>query len=70
MASDPAINRSGGVSRLAILISASTRFLGSPGSNPWHHHLDLEQLQLAAGQYIVRLSDGKTGEERKIVFIQ
>ena len=39
-------------------------------ASPWHHHLDLTQLQLASGHYIIRMSDGQTGEEIKIVFIE
>lgn len=36
----------------------------------WHFALDLKKLQLAAGHYIVRISDGVNGEERKVVFVQ
>jgi len=36
----------------------------------WQHHLDLKKLQLIPGQYIVRLSNGVSVEERKVVFIQ
>jgi hypothetical protein len=39
-------------------------------ASPWHHHLDLTQLHLTAGHYVVRISDGRAGEERKIVFIK
>jgi len=39
-------------------------------SGLWQHHLDLKKLQLIPGQYIVRLSNGVSGEERKVIFIQ
>ncbi len=36
----------------------------------WQHQLDFRKLQLIPGQYIIRLSDGIAGEERKVVFTQ
>jgi|GEM_PF-2471426 len=38
-------------------------------SGYWQDHLDLRKLQIAPGQYIVRLSSGVLGEERKIIFM-
>jgi hypothetical protein len=35
----------------------------------WQDHLDLRKLQLIPGHYIVRLSNGMSGEERKIIYI-
>ncbi|HZV69974.1 MAG TPA: FG-GAP-like repeat-containing protein [Saprospiraceae bacterium] len=34
----------------------------------WQHHLDLRKLRLIPGPYIVRLSNGVSGEEKKVVF--
>lgn len=36
----------------------------------WQHGVDLRNLGLTPGQYIVRLSNGIAGEERKIIYIQ
>ncbi|MGB4846490.1 MAG: T9SS type A sorting domain-containing protein, partial [Saprospiraceae bacterium] len=36
----------------------------------WQHQLDLKKLRLIPGQYIVRLSNGISAEERKVVFTQ
>ena len=38
--------------------------------SPWHYNLDLTRLQLAAGQYIVRVGDGTSAEEKKIIIIE
>ena len=35
----------------------------------WKYQLDLRKLQLIPGQYVVRLSNGVNGEERKVIFI-
>jgi enediyne biosynthesis protein E4 len=37
---------------------------------PWQHHLSLAELNLAAGHYVVRLSNGQAGEERKLILIK
>ena len=39
-------------------------------ASPWHYNLDLDRLQLTPGQYVVRLSDERTGEEKKIILIE
>lgn len=37
-------------------------------SGHWQHQLDLRKLQLTPGQYIVRVGNGLSGEERKIIY--
>lgn len=34
----------------------------------WQHQLDLRKLQLTPGQYIVRVGNGLSAEERKIIY--
>ncbi|MBK9106705.1 MAG: VCBS repeat-containing protein [Saprospiraceae bacterium] len=41
-----------------------------PINGLWQHQLDLKKLQVAPGQYIVRLSNGVSGDERKVVYMQ
>ncbi len=38
--------------------------------SPWHYSIDLNKLQLISGPYIIKLSDGGTGEEKKIILIE
>ncbi len=38
-------------------------------SGHWQHQLDLRKLQLAPGQYIVRVGNGLSAEERKIIYV-
>jgi hypothetical protein len=38
-------------------------------SGHWHHQLDLKKLQLAPGHYIVRVGNGLSAEERKIIYV-
>jgi hypothetical protein len=35
----------------------------------WQHQLDLRKLQLTPGQYIVRIGNGLSAEERKIIYV-
>ncbi len=37
-------------------------------SGHWQHQLDLRKLQLTPGQYIVRVGNGLSAEERKIIY--
>ena len=36
----------------------------------WQSNLDLKKLQLIPGQYMIRVSNGVSGEERKVIFIR
>lgn len=38
-------------------------------SGHWQHQLDLKKMKVAPGQYIVRLNNGLSAEERKIIYV-
>ncbi len=38
-------------------------------SGHWQHQLDLRKLQVVPGQYIVRVGNGLSAEERKIIYV-